>query len=347
MISIHTFELTMETNAKNYEHLLSRAFRRAKNHHRVGRSTKYTSSDVRVDDALAGQGITVEYHNYEFRKMIKLCVNPSKVLGGNDLKLWKPNLYNIESLMDTINDSLDDYFDGDYEINDFSLTRIDFTTNLNVGKKNVPAYIRLMHKLGKVKNFSSKYSKTDYSSGKIDKVASFDLKGKTNGVEFSVYDKEADLKSKGKADKTQKAKGILRVEIRLGTKKSLQQALSIFTDCTDLTTEEQFVLLASNSREIFGIWLAKILPYGNFYHLKDAEDIIYASDFNQKRKEKMIQILRLTPKKKSLYQAMKELKIRDSNEVLLWFAELNVSPITISRREKADFFKNLYEFLED
>ena len=101
MISIHTFELTLNINTKEYNSLLSSAYKMAKeNKNRLGYSTKYTTGDVRIDDALASKGITVQYHNYEFRKMIKLCINPSKVLGGSDLKLWKPNRGNIEELMD-------------------------------------------------------------------------------------------------------------------------------------------------------------------------------------------------------------------------------------------------------
>lgn len=347
MISIHTFELTMETNQKNFKYLLSCAFQKAKKHHRVGRSTKFTSSDVRIDDALASKGITIEYHNYEFRKMIKLCINPSIVLGGDDLKIWKPSINHIDELLELLNNHIDEYFDSNYEINDFLLTRIDFTANLDVGKKNVPAYIQLMHKLGKVKKFSAKYSKSDYSSGKIDKATSFDLKGKTNGIEFSVYDKEADLRSKGKLDKAKKALGILRVEIRLEKKKAVHEALSNFTDDNNLTTEEQFALLALNSKAIFLTWLVQILPYGNFFSLKDAQHLVKNSHFKQKRKEKMLKLLELIPKKKSLYHALKELNLRNSNDILLWFAELNVSPITISKRQKGDFFKNLYDYLEE
>ena len=54
----------------------------------------------------------------------------------------------------------------------------------------------------------------------------------------------------------------------------------------------------------------------------------------------MLKLLELIPKKKSLYHALKELNLRNSNDILLWFAELNVSPITISKRQKGDFFKN-------
>ena len=170
MISIHTFELTLNINTKEYNSLLSSAYKMAKvNQSRLIFSTMYTTGNVRIDDALASKGITVQYHNYEFRKMIKLCINPSKVLGGSDLKLWKPNRCNIGELMALLNQYIDDYFDSEYDMNFFELSRIDFTANLDVGEKNVSSYIRLMYKIGKVKNFVPKYAKLDFETKHINK----------------------------------------------------------------------------------------------------------------------------------------------------------------------------------
>lgn len=347
MISIHTFELTLETNSTLFNKLLSSAYKKAKkNKNRVGSSTKHSTGDVRIDDAFSSKGITIEYHNYEFRKMIKLCVNPSKILGGNDIKLWNPNVYNIATVLDSLNDYIEDYFDSDYTMDDFSLTRIDFTANLDVGRKNVLPYINLMHKIGKIKGFSHKYEKTDYDTGRINKEHSFDLKGNTNNIEFTVYDKENDLKKKNKIKKSLKAKGILRIEIRLKKRKAITKALSEFMNASALTTEEEFELLALNSKNVFGKWLVMVIPFGNYYKLKKAEEIIASADIKKKKREKMLSLLRLVPKKKSLYQAIKELKLRDIDEILELFAKLNVSPITISKREDISFLENLYNYLE-
>ncbi|MBQ9927324.1 MAG: hypothetical protein IJO65_05060 [Lachnospiraceae bacterium] len=346
MISIHTCEFTMETNSKNFNHLLSCAYKMAKKHHRVGKSTKYSSSDVRVDANLSSKGITMEYHNYEYRKMIKIIANPSKVLGGNDLKIWKPNIYNIENFLDSLNEYITDYFDYDYDINNFALTRIDFTVNLDVGKKKVPEYICLMHKLGKVKGFSSKYSKSDYASGRSNKETSFDLKGKTNNIEFTVYDKEADLIEQNKLELAKKAKGILRIEIRLMKRPAIIKTLSDYTKDNALTAEEEFTILALNCKQIFNEWLVKIIPYGNFYSLKDAQSLIIKSELKKSKKEKMLQLINLIPTKKSFYLANKELHTRNIDALLLCFAALNVSPITISKNKKTTFLPNLYDYFE-
>ena len=348
MISIHTFELTLETTSKDFNYLLSHAYKMAKkNGNRLGHSTRHTSNDVRVDDALAPYGITVEYHNCDYRKMVKFRINPSEVLGGNDLHLWKPDKKATKTMIKLLDSYIFDYLNCCYELNDLMLTRVEFTANLDVGKKNVPAYINIMHKIGKVKKFSNKYSKFDFASDKINKIHSFDLEGNTNGIAFTVYDKEADLKKKGKENKAKKAEGILRIEVRLKKRKAVKQVIHNFTDKDDLTTKQQIKLMAKNSREIFLATFVDIVPYGDFYRLKDAERFVTNSDFKKHQKDKMLRLLRLIPEKKSLYLAMKELNVRNANDVLMWFAKLNLSPITISKRANVDFLRNLYSYLDE
>lgn len=345
MISIHTFELRLETNNKNFNYLLSSAYKKAKrDHHRVGHSTRQ-SNDVRVDDALAAYGITVEYHNCDFRKIIKLRVNPSEVLGGSDLKLWKPSNRNIGDLIERLEEYIEDYFDGDYTLDDLTLSRVEFTANLDVGKDNVSAYIRLMHKIGSAKGFSAKYGPLDYSVGDIKKERSFDLEGNTNGIGFTLYDKEADLKDKGKREKAKKARGILRAEVRLKKPKAVREAISEFDDPDILTTEEQITLVAKKSKDIFCSVFVGIVPCGDFYKLKEAEERVLASDYKNRKKDKMLELLRLVPEKKTLALAFKEMNVRSREDMLMWFAKINVSPITISKREDMRYLKNIYCYL--
>ena len=111
---------------------------------------------------------------------------------------------NIEDFLESLNDYLEEYFNYDFELNDFQLTRIDFTSNINVGKKYVPEYIAALHKLGKVKYFKLKYDKPYLSKHSEVKETSFDLIGKTNHIGFSIYDKEADLINRKKFDLAKK-----------------------------------------------------------------------------------------------------------------------------------------------
>jgi len=59
----------------------------------------------------------------------------------------------------------------------------------------------------------------------------------------------------------------------------------------------------------------------------------------------MLKLLELIPKKKSLYLAQKEMNERSIEKVMKMFMELNISPVTISKRQNIDFLKSLYCYL--
>ena len=188
-----------------------------------------------------------------------------------------------------------------------------------------------MQKIGKVKGFAPKY---DINDDHIVHSRSFDLKGNSNGVEFSVYDKEAESERKD-------AKGILRVEVRLAKPK----AIGNYTDET--VTSKRIESLASNSREIFLSIFTYIVPFGNHYKKKQAVQLIQENIHKKVPREKMIRLVELIPKKKSLYLAQKEMDDRNINKVMKMFVDLNLSPVTISKRHDIKFLKTLYCYLLD
>ena len=59
----------------------------------------------------------------------------------------------------------------------------------------------------------------------------------------------------------------------------------------------------------------------------------------------MLRLIELIPKKKSLYLAQKEMNDRNIDKIMEMFAEINVSPVTISKRHKVDFLESLYSYL--
>lgn len=221
------------------------------------------------------------------------------------------------------------YFDSAYGLDDFKLTRVDFTVNIDVGdRKTVLAYIKVLHSIGKVKGFDLKYDKTiDW----VDKNLSFDLEGNSNGIEFTAYDKEAESKKEA-------AKGILRIEVKL----TKQKAIKKYTDET--VTSKQIAKLAKNSKDIFMETFVSVVPYGDFYRKKEAVAIVQGSSFKNKQKEKMLLLIELIPKKKSLLLAQKELDVRDMDKIMERFAEINLSPVTIGKRVGVRELKGLYGY---
>lgn len=323
----HTFELSLILNTDKFEICKSQAYKNAKGKYRV-----YQKEDVWYDNAFKDDGVKIEYHSQKYKKIIKFIINPTKMLDGNDIKkLWKPNSDNISKMLRKLEKDIGCYFDSQYELDDFKLTRIDFTVNIDVGdRKKVSAYIKVLHNIGKVKGFKPKYDKDD---AKINHDLSFDLEGNSNGIEFTAYDKEAESRQK-------EAEGILRMEVRL----KKQKAIRNYTNETN--TSKQIKRLASKSKEVFLDIFTGIVPYGDYNKKKDAVKLIEDNISKQRHREKMIRMIELIPKKKSLYLAKKEMKDRNIEKIIMMFAKINLSPVTISKRHKTKSLKNLYSYLE-
>lgn len=337
-ISPHTFELSLDLLQPKYEELRDAAYENAEGSHRVVKS-KDKSGDyctVHSDKALATSGITVEYHESFLRHSVKLVVNPSKVLGGDDIpKLWKPTDRNIKALIHNLKAHIKDYFNSEYKLSDFKPTRIDFTANIDVGsRENVSRYIKILHSMGKVKGFTPKYKK---SNKQINNDFSFDLKKRTPAIEFSAYDKEAQSKKK-------EAKGILRIEVRL-MKMDVRG---------DGSTSDQIRYLSKASEDIFMKVFEQVVPRGAYYNKKQATaliaDNITAIVPNSRERENTLErmkaLLELIPVKKSLRLAQKSLGYRDIDRIMTAFAECNVSPVTIPKSMKLKYLDSLYTFFD-
>lgn len=63
-------------------------------------------------------------------------------------------------------------------------------------------------------------------------------------------------------------------------------------------------------------------------------------------RRRMLQLVELIPVKKSLYLAQKAMNCRKMHKVMLEFARINVSPVTISKRQEQLYLKNVYEYFE-
>lgn len=329
IFSIHTFEITITPNAERFNKVKDKAYDNAKGSHKMYPDKKRLG--VYHDTALKDKGVKIEYHDGTYKKRIKLIVNPTKVLGGDDvIKLWKPKEEKILKLISKLEKLIKGYFNSKYVLNDFKLTRMDFTVNINVGSsKNVAAYIKILRNIGKVKGFSPKY---DEESDWIDTDLSFDLEGNSNGIEFTAYDKEAESKRKD-------ATGILRVEVRLTKLKAIRNHTE------EIITSAQIGDLALRSREIFLATFTDIVPYGDYYKKPEATAIINSSNYKKNQKKRMLRLLELIPKKKSLYLAQKEMNDRNIDGIMDLFGQLYVSPVTIRKRHKVNRLDNLYSYL--
>ena len=213
--------------------------------------------------------------------------------------------------------------------------------NIQVGsKEHVSAYIEVLHRLGKVKGYSQKYEEDNEDVDWYKKELSYNLEGNSNDIDFAAYDKQEALKAKEKdPDRIKAAEGILRIEVRLMKPKSIKK----FTCETD--TSKQIKDLSKHSKEIFLKIFTQIVPTGDLFKKQDAIKIIEENITKKKQQEKMLRLLELIPKKRSLLLAQKEINDRGMDKVMRGFAKLNLSPVTVGKRAKIKCLKNLYDYL--
>jgi len=97
--------------------------------------------------------------------------------------------------------------------------------------------------------------------------------------------------------------------------------------------------------EIFAKNVIHIIPYGDFYKKVRATKYIEENVKSSTMRRKMLKLLTLIPKKKSLYLAQIEMKDRTVEDILHEFQEQNLSPVVISKRQCFDYLENLYVHL--
>jgi hypothetical protein len=112
-------------------------------------------------------------------------------------------------------------------------------------------------------------------------------------------------------------------------------------------TSKQASLLSTRGREIFLDTFSHIVPFGNFYKKPEAISIVRKEVKDTTSKWKMLRLLELIPKKKSLHLAQKEINERNSEKIIDMFGKINLSPVTISKRHGVGSLENLYTFLMD
>ena len=286
---------------------------------------KYVSDEFKIST-----GIKVADYDDTHNRKIKLIVNPLKVLGSNDLEPEELIGKDISKLFDKLEKKVDEYFDSAFKLSDFTLTRCDFTVNIDVGSQTrVSAYIKVLHNIGKVTGFSPKYKEKDYET-RIDKDSSFDLVH-SDGREFTAYNKL-------NQSKNTKAQGILRAEVRLKKPKAIFK----YTNKSD--TIEQIKDLSKQCEKIFMKTFCRIVPPGDHYIMKEAIKRIEDSVSKTRQREKMIRLLELT-RNDSLNHALKKLKEKNYDRITAKFVEINMSPVTIRKKYGVKHLDSLYSYL--
>jgi len=320
------FELSMTLDQEHFCEILEAAYSKSDGWKEEGREY--------IDHTLSSKGITVKYRDSRYKKKVKLVVNAGKLCGSVTV--------DPDKLAQKLEKQISKYFDGKYTADDFTLSKMSIMTNIDLGDQyKVSPYIKLFHRIGKVKGYSPAVN--DDLAPSI----SFSLSGNSNGVHVSIYNLQEAIKNhlKGLDDVPKEANelsddaaGILRIEIGLQSK-----AIRACSD--EILATDQIRFLCKNSVEIFLGILTQIIPIGDSYKKADVLDVLHREVSDKILQRKMIRLVVLIPEKKSLLLAQKAANFRRINEVMDTFARINLSPITIGKRQNIDHLTSIYSYL--
>ena len=216
------------------------------------------------------------------------------------------------------------------------------TTDIDVGSsEKVYAYLKVLRRVGKIKGFSS--SRDNWLNDDI----SLCFDGNSNGIKFMLYDLESLLGEQssdvnfnvGQKSIPEDCEGLLRAEVILTKPKAIRG----YTNKTSVP--KQITDLLDNRQQIFLDTFLRVVLFGKFYKKNKAEEIIRAKVKDATIRRKMLQLVELIPEKKSLLLAQKALNYRRIDKVMKVFFDIEVAPITISKRHDIKKLDNLYNYL--
>ena len=289
--------------------------------------------DEYLDTSLAAKGITIVYRDSRYKKRVRILVNAGMVVDHPS---------NTDKLLRKLGKRISEYFDHKYKLDDFTLSGVTLTLDIAIGsRERVFDYLKVLQRVGKVKGFSP------VSYNCFDSKASFCLSGNSNAIDFLLYDLEQSLtdqlQDSGMGHKKIKSvsshtQGILRAEVKLTKPK----AVRVYTNAED--TAGQIVELMKDRQQIFLDTFARIVPFGAFYTMTAAVEIVRSEVKDSTMRRKMLRLLTLIPEKRSLHLAQKAANCRDIDKVMEAFARIDLSPVTIAKRHEVKHLENLYSF---
>lgn len=209
---------------------------------------------------MVDKGLTFTYRDSQYKKKVKLIVNPAWVTDSDE-----PDQ---EKLIRKLTKRVDHYFGSRYQLNDFMLTGMVLTIDIDVhDREKVASYVKVLQRVGKVKGFSPP------GESWIDDDISFCLVGNSNGISFMIFDlegllreqlKEAEHGRKQLKSIMEKSVGLLRAEIRLTEPK----AIRAYTD--EHVVSAQIAALSEKAQEIFLDTFMRIVPFGDFHKKRES-----------------------------------------------------------------------------
>ena len=288
-----------------------------------------------VDRCLEDKGLLVMYRNRQYKKSIKVIARTKMIADGEP--------QNIEKLLRKLRKRISLYFGPDLCLEDFVVSEVSLSTDIDVrDRANVQGYLKVLKKMGRIKGFSV----VDHDG--VDDNSYYRLKGNSRAVDCVFFDlerimeqhiKNTDLDKCYANELLRECRGILRAEVRL------KKTREILAYTNEVDTADQIAALIENDSKIFMDVFARIVPFGAFLKQDKALEMIRKEVHDSALRRRMARLLVLVSQKKSLRLAQKEMNCRNVDVVMQAFAQINLAPVSLSKRLTVKQLTNLYEML--
>lgn len=273
--------------------------------------------------------------------LILLMVNPRHLLGYKNhvfTEIVEPDKLSL--ILDAIDYTLRKIDTGFPDITkDGHFRRIDYCTNFWFEtQEEADEYMKLLKKA----RIPSKFSLDEtYSPTQHRKIPNMDdVAIQCKSYELSIYLKQKQMISrkddfKYPEDEINHAAGQLRIELRTGRPKLYNLKHSNECEEPELLTMPSELALHTILKQ-----LKHMYGSGDFYRYSKSRSIILESDYSQKVKEKLIDILDIVSRKRSLNPQKNGLDPDYLKKYMRCFNKLTLSPITLPEKSINEFYPN-------
>ncbi|MCQ2969807.1 MAG: hypothetical protein MJ191_06840 [Clostridium sp.] len=311
-----------------YKELEARAGKKARKVHEGCYRIEALKEEGFTHIILTNKKIDSKY-KYNFMQ-ITIILNPVKLIRSNKLNVIKQE--HIEIVKKIFSKEIKKIHTSLPRLEHWTINRIDYAVNINT--PYVEEYIKLFQRADKPRNFKELYCSK--SKTRKQRHGSFYLISKSVNINF--YNKEHERLSQN--FNKDGAKDLLRLEVQC--KKPKTNTIKAKNGFESKHLEHYLSNEISNQQLEY--YYNKTIGTGDYYKLSEAIRIVQDSNSTIKTKEKLINVLRLINKHRSIWRAREESQYNSScfNRYLKKIRVLGVNPVTIPSRWGVNMLKNTF-----
>ena len=265
---------------------------------------------------------------------IYLRINPSKLL--NDRRpyaLYSPGRENIVMLCHEIQNVLDD-LPITLDFDSLGLSRMDLCKDCLVDSPEI--YIQLLNK----GIHHSKWKEIRYE----DYHDQYSFRRANKHTQITVYDKTFQMFERGMISEWPEMQKILRIEVALDSKEILNQHRKYVLSAENWT--DVLLNIAEFGTDILTATISRLIPYGNYYSMEAAREVIENSGYYQNKKESLINFLKMINRSSEINLQQIKYQTNGKNR-LIDLATLGINPVTIRARNHIDFLPSIHTLIND